>query len=148
MSDFAVGDRVHIAGLGTGIVREIRNGGRFVVDIKGRAMIASGSQMTPAAERTRRRKEPSASGTSADDQSSDPGSASLDLHGKTVLEAVEALDAFLNDALLDGRREIRIVHGRSGGRVKAAVHARLGALAPVRAFRLDPANPGVTIVAL
>ena len=70
------------------------------------------------------------------------GPASLDLHGKTVDEALEALDTFLNDAILDGRDEVHIVHGRSGGRLKAAVHARLAQLASARAFRIDPANPG------
>ena len=66
----------------------------------------------------------------------------------TVEEAVAALDAFLNDALLAGHTEVRVIHGRSGGRLRAAVHARLKQLPVVRAFRLDPANPGVTIMTL
>jgi DNA mismatch repair protein MutS2 len=70
----------------------------------------------------------------------------LDLHGKTTAEALEALDAFLNDALLAGGGDARIIHGRSGGRLKAAVHARLRQVVSVRGFRLDPRNPGVTIV--
>jgi DNA mismatch repair protein MutS2 len=61
---------------------------------------------------------------------------------------VAALDTFLNDAILAGVDEARVIHGRSGGRVKAAVHARLKRLAAVRGYRLDPANPGVTIVTL
>jgi dsDNA-specific endonuclease/ATPase MutS2 len=44
--------------------------------------------------------------------------------------------------------EAQIIHGRSGGRLKAAVHARLKRLASVRSYRVDPANPGVTIVTL
>ena len=66
----------------------------------------------------------------------------------TVEEAVAALDIFLNDALLAGHADVRVIHGRSGGRLKAAVHARLKQLPVVRAFRLDPANAGVTIVTL
>jgi DNA mismatch repair protein MutS2 len=66
----------------------------------------------------------------------------------TVEEAVTALDTFLNDALLAGHADVRVIHGRSGGRLKAAVHARLKQLVAVRAFRLDPANAGVTIVTL
>ena len=66
----------------------------------------------------------------------------------TVEEAVAALDSFLNDALLAGHAEVRVIHGRSGGRLKAAVHARLKQLPVVRAARLDPANAGVTIVTL
>ena len=72
----------------------------------------------------------------------------LDLHGKTTAEAIEALDAFLNDALLAGAGEARVIHGRSGGRLKAAVHARLRQLPSLRGFRVDPRNPGVTIVQL
>jgi DNA mismatch repair protein MutS2 len=66
----------------------------------------------------------------------------------TVEEAVAALDGFLNDALLGGATEVRVIHGRSGGRLKAAVHARLKQLSIARSVRVDPANPGVTIVAL
>ena len=72
----------------------------------------------------------------------------IDLHGLTAAEAAEALDAFLNDALLAGLAEVRVIHGRSGGRLKAAVHQRLREISSVRTFRVDPANPGVTIVVL
>ena len=74
--------------------------------------------------------------------------AEIDLHGMTAAEAVAALDAFLNDALLAALGEVRVIHGRSGGRVKAAVHHRLRELPSIRDFRVDPANPGVTIVGL
>ena len=47
-----------------------------------------------------------------------------------------------------GLAEARVIHGRSGGRLKAAVHGRLKTMPSVRAFRLDPRNPGVTIVQL
>ena len=75
-------------------------------------------------------------------------SPSLDLHGTTVDEGLDALGAFLNTALLDGNAEVRIIHGRSGGRLKAAVHARLKRMPSIRSFGLDPRNPGVTIVRL
>jgi DNA mismatch repair protein MutS2 len=84
----------------------------------------------------------------SDSQTHSYASTSLDLHGMTVGEAAAALDGFLNDALLASHAEVRVIHGRSGGRLKAAVHARLKQLPVVRATRLDPANPGVTIVTL
>jgi DNA mismatch repair protein MutS2 len=71
---------------------------------------------------------------------------SVDLHGLTTVEALDALDAFLNDALLAAATEARVIHGRSGGVVRAAVHARLSQLTSVRSFRIDPRNAGVTIV--
>jgi DNA mismatch repair protein MutS2 len=142
---FAAGDRVHIATLGTGIVREVRNGGRYLIELKGRSMVVTGSQLEPASERLATKP--------PDPIPSDPAapaaaSRALDLHGQTVPEALEALDAFINDALLDGCDELRVIHGRSGGKLKSAVHGRLGQLPSVRAFRVDPANPGVTHVRL
>lgn len=72
--------------------------------------------------------------------------ATIDLHGLTAEEAVAALDSFINEAILAGLAEGRVIHGRSGGRLKTAVHARLKVIPSIRGFRLDPANPGVTIV--
>jgi dsDNA-specific endonuclease/ATPase MutS2 len=43
---------------------------------------------------------------------------------------------------------VRFIHGRSGGRLRGALHGRLRQIAAVREFRLDPRNPGVTIVSL
>jgi DNA mismatch repair protein MutS2 len=117
--DFSPGDRVHFAGLGTGIVRDARGLNRYAVEIKGRVVIAHA--MPRAA-------------------------VQLDLHGKTAAEAAELVEAFVDDALRAGHAELRIIHGRSGGRVKAAVHQYLKRLAAVRSFSLDPRNAGVTIV--
>ena len=152
MPDFAPGDRVHIASLGTGLVCEARNGGRYLVEIKGRTMVVPGSQLKAAEpersmHRNRKKSAASAPGRAHADGAAS-GSASLDLHGMTVDDTIDALDGFLNDACLDGRHEVRVIHGRGSGRLKAAVHKRLGQHASVRAFRLDPANPGVTIVSL
>ena len=149
---FTVGDRVHLASLGTGVVLEVRNAGRYLVEIKGRAVEARLAQLTPApAEGKARRRRPGAlePTTAAPAAPSPRGTpASIDLHGHVVETAIEALDAFLNQALMAGLAEVRVVHGRSGGRLKAAVHARLRAVPVVRAFRVDQRNPGVTIVSL
>lgn len=145
---FGQGDPVHVAALGKGIVREVRNGGRYLVEIKGRSLIVTGDQLTPAVPaRPERRRKESADGTSEKDTTDRPP-RSLDLHGKTVDEAIDSLDEFVNAALLDDAPEVRIVHGKSGGRIKTAVHARLAQLPSIRGFRLDPRNPGVTIVTL
>ncbi len=150
MPKFAPGDRVHIAGLGTGIVRESRNGGRYLVEIKRATMVVPGSHLEPPSpgRGARNKKDDTTATREPDLGAAATGPVSLDLHGKTVLETIEALDAFLNDAFLGGRHEVHVIHGRGGGRLKAAVHKRLGQLSSVRAFRLDPGNPGVTIVSL
>jgi DNA mismatch repair protein MutS2 len=72
----------------------------------------------------------------------------VDLHGLTVEEALSRLDEVLNDAILEGVAELRIIHGRSGGRIRGAVHMRLREISAVVSFRLDPKNAGVTIVCL
>ena len=154
---FAVGDRVHLPRVGTGVVVEIRNGGRLRVEIKGRTMIVDEGQLERAhATRASTASEPDErserrSGERVRPQGSPRGEAPrmrIDLHGLTVAEAIDALDAFLNDALLAGLPEVRVVHGRSGGKIRDAVHQRLRAIAAVRAFRIDPRNAGVTIVSL
>jgi DNA mismatch repair protein MutS2 len=143
---YVPGQRVHVASLGTGTVQEVRNGGRYVIELKGRSVIVPGSQLEPVPER-RPTKAPAAQRTLSDRAAAAPSRA-LDLHGKTVLEALDALDVFLNDALLDGCPDVRVIHGRSGGKLKGAVHERLAQLRSIRAFRVDPANAGVTLVTL
>jgi DNA mismatch repair protein MutS2 len=149
---FDVGDRVHAAALGTGVVLEVRNAGRYLVEIKGRAVELRAAQLTPApAEGRSRRRKPGVTAPALSSRvapTSRGVPASIDLHGHTVDEAIEALDGFLNEAILAGLGEVQVIHGRSGGRVKAAAHARLRALPVVRAFRVDARNPGVTIVTL
>lgn len=148
---FAVGDQVHVASLGKGTVREVR-GSRYVVEIKGRALVVGASQLTRldasgATRDTGRRTESGV--TQAPDPAGPvrPGAAStIDLHGMTTDEAEAALVAFISDAILAGHAEARVIHGRSGGRLKAVVQGRLRATSAVRSFRLDPDNAGVTIV--
>jgi len=148
---YLAGDAVHVIGLGKGTVREVLNSGRFRVEVKGRVLIATSAQLTRAdpLRPPRTTPRPSAAAEPSAPESAAPPARvrSLDLHGRTVQEATEEVQAFLNGAILDGDATVRIVHGRSGGRIKAAVHAQLRA-APVQSFRLDPRNPGVTIVVL
>lgn len=147
---FEAGDHVHVAVFGKGVVREVRNGGRYVVEVKGRAMLVAASQLTAIGTRKRLRKgreDPASNGVPAS-LARPHAPRSIDLHGMTAEEAVAALDTFLDDAILAGIDEVRVIHGRGGGRLKSAVHARLKVLRAVRGYRLDPANPGVTIVTL
>ena len=149
--NYIVGDTVHVAGFGKGTIREVLNRGRFRIDVKGRLLVATLAQLTAV---TKPRPFHTAGPASAATDPPAPefevpsaGVRSLDLHGRTVLEATQDVRDFLNAALLDGDATIRIIHGRSGGRVKAAVHAQLARM-PVRRFSLDPRNPGVTVVIL
>jgi DNA mismatch repair protein MutS2 len=144
---FAPGDCVHLAGIGTGTIIESRGGDRYAIAIKDRIVVASGRQleMADGSPRTRARGGVAAASSMASPRGTS-GQSAIDLHGRTAGEARAAVEAFINEALLSGVSELRIIHGRSGGRVKAAVHQYLSQLSAVAAFRLDPHNPGVTIV--
>lgn len=75
----------------------------------------------------------------------------LNLLGKRVDEALDALAKFLDDALLAGHQTVRIVHGKGTGKLRQAVHDYLRAHPQVRAFELAPfaqGGDGATIVYL
>jgi DNA mismatch repair protein MutS2 len=141
---FSIGDRVHLPGIGTGTVLDSRGGDRYAVDIKGRVVIANEQDLQPA-ELKRERSKGSVVAPDTEEPASS-ASPALDLHGRTVAEAVAAVETFVNDALLSGRREVRIIHGRGGGRVRSAVHGYLRKVTAITSFRVDSRNPGVTIV--
>ncbi len=75
----------------------------------------------------------------------------LNLIGKRVEEALIELEGFIDQAILAGQREIRIVHGIGTGTLQRAVREFLGRHPQVAAFR--PGEPhegrdGVTIAEL
>lgn len=70
---------------------------------------------------------------------------SIDLHGFTVEEAMKRVEEALNRALLDDKDQLRIVHGLGTGKIRKAVHAYLKEHR-IGHFKIDEANPGVTIV--
>ena len=134
-----------MAGVGKGIVREVRNGGRVLVDVGGRSIVTTADQLKPREAEKKRVAAPRRSGPPEIRTGVAP---SLDLHGNTVDEAVERVQRFLNDALLAGHAEVQIIHGRSGGRLKSALHSLLKTVPSIRGFAVDPRNEGVTVVRL
>ncbi len=76
-------------------------------------------------------------------------SPEINLIGMTVDEAVPALEKYLDDAYLAHLPQVRVVHGRGTGALKAAVHRQLKKLKYVKEFRLGEfgeGDSGVTIV--
>lgn len=132
--------------LGKGVVRAVRNNGEAVVEIKGRAVVLPGtslSHLSGPRQRAGRIR------TSAPVAPVSPGNTrEVDLHGLTVEQAMAVVDAELDRALRGEVTTLRLIHGRSGGRIRSALHARLGELPVATQFRIDPENPGVTIVSL
>ena len=76
-------------------------------------------------------------------------SPEVNLIGMTTDEAIPTLDKYLDDAYLAHLPQVRVVHGRGTGALRAAVHKRLKKLNYVKEFRLGDfgeGDTGVTIV--
>ena len=146
---FTVGGAVQTS-FGKGIVCEVRNNGRVLVDVRGRALVVKESEISVldagpqsrVRDRTlnKRRARPQAQPDAGDEV------REVDLHGLTVEAALARAEQALNEALLADVAELCLIHGRSSGRIRAALHRLLREIPSVREFRLDPRNKGVTLV--
>jgi DNA mismatch repair protein MutS2 len=66
------------------------------------------------------------------------------LIGMHVDEAMEQLDAYLDEAKVNGLKSFRIIHGDGSGALRKAVHARLARDKQVKEFRLGAPSEGGT----
>lgn len=76
-------------------------------------------------------------------------SPEINLLGKTVDEAISALDKYLDDAYISHLPSVRVVHGKGTGALRSAVHNHLKRQKYVKSFRLGEfgeGDAGVTIV--
>jgi dsDNA-specific endonuclease/ATPase MutS2 len=151
MSSFAPNDPVQVSalGIGKGVIREVRNRERYLVDVNGHHVVASSSQLRLCPKRRPRRTRWYVTAPRRHGQvESFAASGMIDLHGNTVYDAIGLVLDFLDDAFLLGVTRVRIIHGRSGGKIRAAVHKLLTIMPSIRSWALDQHNPGVTIVRL
>ncbi len=149
-SRFTPGDTVQTR-FGKGVVREVRNRDLLLVDVQGRLLVVTVSEISPlGSERKRPRVAEKVRGAdrTPPKREAHTSSAEIDLHGLTVAEALHRAHEALNETLLADFSELRLIHGRGGGRIRAALHRMLRENPSVRKFRLDPRNEGVTIVSL
>lgn len=77
--------------------------------------------------------------------------STIDLHGLPVEDGIEQLERFLDQALLHGESEVKVIHGHGSGRLKNAVRSYLKNSPYAASFH--PGQPwegsdGVTIVIL
>ena len=75
----------------------------------------------------------------------------VDLRGMDTIEAVCALELFVDSAMRSGLKNIRIIHGKGTGAVRAAVHQSLKLNKFVKKYRLGvygEGEDGVTIAEL
>ena len=76
-------------------------------------------------------------------------STEVNLIGMTVDEAIPVMDKYLDDAYLAHLPQVRVVHGRGTGALRAAAHKHLKKLKYVKEFHLGEygeGDTGVTIV--
>jgi len=80
-----------------------------------------------------------------------PVPTELHLRGLRVEPALYELDKYLDQAVVAGHAQVRIVHGKGTGAVRQAVHQRLRESRLVKSFRLGESgegDTGVTVVEL
>jgi len=146
------GDEVHIRSLG-------HNGVVLLIDPKqAKARIRAGSMELDVAlgdlARPRKidaaRKQRTPKGNWKVD-AAEGGEQELKLIGLRVAEALELLDPFLDQAVLGGLSEVRIIHGLGSGKLRQAVREHLARHRLVEAFRPGEAHEGrdgATVVSL
>jgi DNA mismatch repair protein MutS2 len=77
--------------------------------------------------------------------------STLDIRGKRVEEVNSLLDQFVDDALLLGQAELRILHGKGEGVLRKVVRERLKAIKGVASFadeHVERGGAGITVVVL
>ena len=78
-------------------------------------------------------------------------SSKLNLVGYHIDDGLIALDKYLDDCVLRGLKEVKIIHGYGSGKLKAAIHDFLKKKVNVKSFRLGnelDGGSGATIVTL
>ena len=75
----------------------------------------------------------------------------LDIRGMTVIEAVSAVEKFIDGAQLAHMETVTIIHGKGTGALRSAVHDTLKKSKQVKSFRLGrfgEGEDGVTVAAI
>lgn len=86
--------------------------------------------------------------TSVNIEKSGRGSISIKLLGCYADEAIEKLDVFLSDALVNGFGEVEIIHGTGSGILKKVIIDYLKSYRKLQSFHGEKGNLGITMVKL
>lgn len=148
----AAGDRVWIERLRDhGVVLSVSRDGKRAVVATGKVNL---NVPVTGLGPPRKTRAPEPAGGVVRQRSRQPGRPvrEIDMHGLRVEEMIARLEAFLNEALLSGCVEARVIHGHGSGALRKALHQHLRRLG-IRTFRLGesgqtPGGDGVTIISL
>jgi len=149
---FGVGAVVRVPALGaTGTVQSVdARRGRVDILVRGKRMTLTLEDCelvsAPGAAAAGARRAPAVlpKGISMSTGAKSKVPAEIKLIGMTVEEATGLLDKFLDDAVLAGHREVRIVHGHGTGRLRSAVASFLSDHPHVESHRPADARSGGT----
>lgn len=151
---FSVGDRVYVRSLGQpGVVSEIYDRDILVTMGTMKAVVSRGDLTRDPALTAARESRPNAvrpRGDSARIASLD-ASASIDVRGMRVDEAMPIVDKALDDASLAGLATLSIVHGKGTGQLGRGIREFLRGHAQVSSAEFAPdrqGGTGVTVVTL
>ncbi|CAH2031881.1 endonuclease MutS2 [Trichlorobacter ammonificans] len=140
------GDRVHVRSLGRDAQVVSVDSGRNKVRVRAGSIeleVPLHGLMQPAAPApsARERKAPrfKAAAWTAEET---PSAAELNLIGKRVDDALTELEGFIDQAVLAGQRQVRIVHGMGSGALQRAVREFLGRHPQVASFRAGEPHEG------
>jgi DNA mismatch repair protein MutS2 len=144
-----VGATVRHVGFGWQGVLEKLEGGRAEVLVRGKRVRARPDELAPAIpQKAPGKKEREAAplrpealrGREGDLE--EPVEREINLIGVRVEPALEQLDAYLDQALLSSRKEVRVIHGHGSGRLRDAVRQHLRGHRGVAEIRPGAPNEG------
>lgn len=148
---FNIGDKVRIkACFNCGIIKDIKNKNVYYIDINGKNVVVKENMIEKInidiLQNTNNLKKIK-TGYSFENSFV----PEIMIRHQTLDIAMYNVENFVNDAILNNVKDIKIIHGRSGGILRKAVHEYLKHNKNVESFRLGgyyEGNNGVTIVKL
>jgi DNA mismatch repair protein MutS2 len=150
-----VGGRVRHRGMGWEGRLDKLDRGRAEVQVRGKRMRCRADELVGMADDAEEPRAATRGGKRAGATELRPAApqlaAELMLLGQRVEGALEALDRYLDQALLAGTEKVRVVHGHGTGRLKRAVREHLAghpAVAAQRPGREGEGGDGATVVSL
>ena len=142
------GDRVRLGRTrATGKVLAVKPSGEVQVQMGGARMWTRLEELELVGEE----KTPAQAARNARASASDDLSMEVDLRGMTFDEAMPEVDKYLDDVYLAGLKEVRLIHGKGTGALRAKIGRFLKGHPRVRAHRLGAWNEGdtgVTVVTI